>query len=95
MSAAERFTTEELDRMVADADRCRRDVITLSPLADVCTHVKALAAEVEALRQERESLVADVAALSDPETRRQWFDQYGVIQAGWKVVEKIRERVLR
>lgn len=42
-----RFTRDQLDRMVAEADRCRDAVIRLSPLDDVCTHVKALAAEVE------------------------------------------------
>lgn len=39
-----------LDEMVADACRVERTAPEVSPVADVCTHVKALAAEVERLQ---------------------------------------------
>jgi len=50
------FTKEQLDKMVWDADVASRSIIGEGVLADVCCHVKALAAEMDRMRAENERL---------------------------------------
>jgi hypothetical protein len=45
------FTKEQLDKMVWDADIAHRAIIGEGVLADVCCHVKALAAELQAIME--------------------------------------------
>ena len=101
--AVERFTRDDLDRMVREADRCRDAVIRLSPLDDVCTHVKALAAEVEqwqkdylACEQERSHLanvVVPALRREVAELRAEIIKENPMMAAVYHATDRLRNTV--